>query len=167
MLAETHRQLGETEAERQVLTRLAERDDKALGAYQRLMELADADGDWPVVIQNARRYLAVNPLAPLPYRHLARAAEEAGQAGTAVGAYRALLELDPPNPAEVHFQLARQLHQAGDPAARRHLLCALEDAPRNRAALRFLLELEAAETNRDPDTIAKPPLKSASHPDSK
>lgn len=167
MLAETHRQLGETDAERQVLTRLAERDDKALGAYQRLMELADADGDWPVVIQNARRYLAVNPLAPLPYRHLARAAEEAGQSDTAVGAYRALLELDPPNPAAVHFQLARQLHQAGDPAARRHLLCALEDAPRNRAALRFLLELEAAETGGKRDTIAEPPLGSPPNSDSK
>jgi hypothetical protein len=54
-----------------------------------------------------------------------------------------LLELDPPNPAEVHFNLARLLHRAGDPAARRHVLQALEDAPRYRAALQLLLQMDS------------------------
>ncbi len=130
------------------------------------MELAAQDGDWPVVIQNARRYLAVNPLVPMPYRLLAQAGEKAGQASTAIDAYRALIELDPPNPAEVHFQLARQLHRIGDPAARRHLLSALEEAPRHRAALRFLLELEAPATNRARHTSAAPAAALPLTPDS-
>lgn len=139
-LARVHRELGHTAAERQTLARLAERDDEALDAYLRLMELASEAGDWPVVAENARRYLAVNPLVPPPYRFLARAAEHLDDPATAIRAYRALLALDPANPAEIHFQLARQLHQTRDPTAHRHLLQALEEAPRYRAALRLLLE---------------------------
>jgi tetratricopeptide (TPR) repeat protein len=149
LLAKVHRELGETAEEQRVLARLAERDDKAVGAYQRLMELASASGDWAAAIENANRYLAVNPLVPLPYRFLAQAGEKTGQAHSAIRAYRALLELDPPNPAEVHFQLACQLRAVGDPAARRHVLRALEEAPRYRAALRLLLELSEASNVHD------------------
>src|SRR5207244_2254004 len=42
MLAAAHRALGETNAERQVLARLAAKDDEAAEAYQRLMELGAA-----------------------------------------------------------------------------------------------------------------------------
>jgi tetratricopeptide (TPR) repeat protein len=141
LLAATHRSLGETNEERQVLARFAARDDKAVDAYLRLMELGTAAGDWPAVVENAQRYLAVNPLVPPPYRYLARASEQLGQTKTGIEAWRALLRLDPPDPAEAHFRLARLLHQANDPDARRHLLNALEEAPRYREALRLLLEL--------------------------
>ena len=73
---------------------------------------ADGAGDTgqeigPPCITNAHRYLAVNPLVPPPYRFLARASEATGR--TAVPRSKPtgrLLQLDPPNPAEVHFQLA-------------------------------------------------------------
>jgi Tfp pilus assembly protein PilF len=138
LLAQTERALGDTNAERRVLTRLAELDAEAPEACQRLMELAADARDWPAVAQNARRYLAVNPLVPLPYRFLARAAAAQGQDKIAIDACQALLRLDPANPADLHFELAQLLHRAGDPAARRHLLQALEEAPRHRAALRLL-----------------------------
>jgi hypothetical protein len=57
-----------------------------------------------------------------------------------------LLQLDPPNPAEVHFKLARLLYRTGEPSARRHVLRALEEAPRYRAALGLLLEMENERT---------------------
>lgn len=142
-LAAVHRAQGDVQAERAALTRLTLLDDESLDAYLRLSELARDTGDWPVVMENARRYLAVNPLVPAPYRFLALAGEATADTAMAVGAYRALLQLDPPNPAELHFGLARQLHRLGDPAARRHVLQALEDAPRHREALRLLLELQA------------------------
>jgi len=156
MLAVVHRALSETNAERQVLTQLAERDDEAAAAYLRLMELGAAAQDWPAVSLNAQRYLAVNPLVPSPYRFLAQASERGGEPQSAISAYRALLQLDPPDLAETHFRLAQLLDRAGDPAARRHVLQALEEAPRYRAALQLLLEINKksppAKTNADEKT---------------
>lgn len=144
LLARVHRALGETNLERQVLSRWAAQSATAMEAYMRLLDLDAAAGDWPGVARNARRLLAVNPLVPQPYTSLARASEALEDFPAAIGAYRALLELDPPNPAEVHYRLARVLHRVGDPAARRHVLQALEEAPRFRDAYRLLLELERA-----------------------
>jgi tetratricopeptide (TPR) repeat protein len=84
----------------------------------------------------------VNPLIPAPYRYLARAAEESGEHGDAVSAYRALLLLDETDSSGVHYRLARVLAQTGRPQeARREVLRCLEEAPRYRDAHRLLLEL--------------------------
>jgi len=72
----------------------------------------------------------VNPLVPLPYRFLAQAGDHLQDPQTGIEAYRALLALDPPDQAEVHFHLAQLLYRTGSPEARRHVLQALEDAPR-------------------------------------
>lgn len=143
-LAAVCRALGDTPGERAAWTRLAEKDGEAPDAYQRLCELAAETGDWEAVRLNAERFLAVDPLVAAPYRFLAMAAENTSDAAAAVAALRALLALDPANPAEIHFRLARQLHRLGDPAARRHVLRALEDAPRHREALRLLREIHSA-----------------------
>lgn len=156
-LARVCRALEDPAGERAAWTELAFRDDEAVDAYLRLCELAADAGDWGTVRTNAERYLAVDPLVPAPWRWLARAAENAGDAATAATAYRALLELDPPNPAEVHFGLARALHRLGDPAARRHVLQALEEAPRHREALRLLREIHAASPRSAPAEPARPP----------
>jgi tetratricopeptide (TPR) repeat protein len=148
-LATALRALGETNAERQVLARYAGQDDDATDAYHRLMELAAAKQDWPDLRTNAQRYLAVDPLIPMPHRYLAQSAEATGDTQTAINGYRAVLFLDPPDPAEAHYDLARVLHRAGDPGARRQVLQALEEAPRYRAALQLLLDInhEPATTN--------------------
>jgi tetratricopeptide (TPR) repeat protein len=146
MLAEAHRVLGETNQELKVLERFTERDDSTIHAYLRLMELAREAKDWNAVLLNARRYRAVNPLVPIPYRFLADAAEKTGDTRTAIEACRALLQLNPPDPAEANYRLARLLHGVGDPAARQHVLQALEEAPRYREALRLLLEMSKQET---------------------
>jgi tetratricopeptide (TPR) repeat protein len=144
MLAATHRALGETNAERDVLTRWAEKDDEATDAYLRLMEMESSATNWPAVLLNGNRFLAVNPLITPPYRFVAQASERVGDAAAAIAGYRSWLELDPPDPAEVHFNLARLLHKADDAGAKRHLLQALEDAPRSRDALKLLLEMSGA-----------------------
>ena len=141
MLAAAHRALGETNLEREVLERFAAKDDEAQDAYGRLMELDVASKDWPSVQTNSLRYLAVNPLVPPPYRYLAQASEQTGDTAYGIAAYHALLQLDPPDLAEAHFRLAELLHKTGDPSARRHVLQALEEAPRYPAALRLLLEI--------------------------
>jgi tetratricopeptide (TPR) repeat protein len=141
LLAAAHRGLKETDEEREILSRFATLNADATDAYQRLMELAAAAQDWKSVLTNAARFLAVNPLLVQPHRYLARASEELGQAQQAIQSYQLVLALDPPDPPEVHFRLARLLRPADEPAAKRHVLQALEDAPRFRDAHLLLLEL--------------------------
>ena len=141
LLAEVHRTLNETNAERRVLEVYAERDADGVDAYLRLIELAALDEDWDVVRKTAEKFLAVNPLVPQPYRYLAKASEALDQPASAIQAYRTMLLLDPPDPAEVHYRLAKLLFQSGDPAAKRHVLKALEEAPRYREAHKLLLQI--------------------------
>jgi tetratricopeptide (TPR) repeat protein len=144
LLAAVHRALGETKLESEMLARLAAQDHEALDAYSRLMELGTASKDWQAVTKNAQRYLAVNPLVALPYRFLAEASDKNNDAVSAITAYKALLLMDPPDPANLLFNLAKLEYHQGDPAARRHVLQALEEAPRYRAALQLLLEIDAS-----------------------
>jgi tetratricopeptide (TPR) repeat protein len=136
--------LNDPQAERQALNQLVALNPDHAEACRRLIELARTNQDWEATARYARLHLAIDPLVPLPHQALADAAEHLRQPHTAIASYRALLQLDPPNPAEIHFRLARQLHQIGDPTAKRHLLQALEDAPRHRPALQLLLEVASA-----------------------
>jgi tetratricopeptide (TPR) repeat protein len=142
LLAAAHRGLKETDQERETLSKLATIDSTALDAYTRLMEIASEKQDWVSVTENAERFLAVNPLVPLPYQFLGRATEAVGQPKLAIAAYQTLLLLDPSDPAEAHFRVAKLLRQTGEPGAKRHVLQALEEAPRYREALRLLLDIK-------------------------
>lgn len=146
LLAEVHRGLKERAAERAALEKWAAQEADALDAYARLMAMAEDAKDWPTVVQNAGRYLAVNPLVATPYRYLATASEQLADTRTAIGAYERLLQLDPADPAEIHFRLASSLRKENDPAAKRHILQALEEAPRFREAHRLLLAIARAES---------------------
>jgi tetratricopeptide (TPR) repeat protein len=137
---------GATNAELAVLSEYARRDAAAPEVYARLMELCRSGGNWKAVKLNAERYLAVNPLVPMPHRFLAEATENLGELTEAIGAYQALLELGPEDPAETHYRLARALYATGNPEAKRQVLQALEEAPRFRAALKLLLEIERKST---------------------
>lgn len=154
VLARAYRELGHTAQEREVLDAWAEQSADAVDAYQRVMELAEAAGDWQAVRENAKRMLAVNPLVPAPHRYLARSAEQLDQPHEAIAAYRALLQFDTSDPVDAHFRLAKLLQAEGQPnAARRNVLMALEDAPRFLEAHRLLLELVEAE----PDSASGEP----------
>jgi tetratricopeptide (TPR) repeat protein len=142
MLATSLRALGDSAGERAALKKWADVDDEATEAYLRLMELGAAEKDWPAVSLNAERYLAVNPLVPAPYRYVAQAATATNDDSTALVAWQTLIQLDVPERADAHYQVARLQQKRGDAGeARRHVLLALEDTPRYREALRLLLEL--------------------------
>jgi tetratricopeptide (TPR) repeat protein len=136
-----HRKQGESEAERKTLVRLALLTNDTLDVYSRLMELEAARTNWTAVKRFGERYLAVQPLRPLAYERLAEAAEHLDDARSAVAAWEKVLQLDPPDPAGVHYRLGRQLSGYDAAGARRHVLMALEEAPRFRDAHRLLLEL--------------------------
>jgi tetratricopeptide (TPR) repeat protein len=144
LLADIHRTLNETNEEKQVLQKLVDLDADAADSLLRLMELQAADKEWSAVATNALRLLAINPLLPQPHRFRAQANEALDRPEEAIAGYRKLLLLDPPDPADAHFRLARLLFQARDPEAKRHVLKALEEAPRFREALHLLLEINRA-----------------------
>ena len=142
LLASVHRARGNAEQERQVLARWAELTADQVEVLSRLTELALAAEDWELARRTALRWLGVSPLLAAPHRAAAQAAAALGDAKLAIESYRALLQLDPFDPAEVHYQLATWLFRQGDrDAARRHALFALEQTPRFRAAQRRLLEI--------------------------
>lgn len=141
-LAQTYRELADGKSERATLEKLAALTADNTEALTRLAELAIVAEDWPALRKYADRLLAIQPLRPATYRWLATAAEHTDDAPAALSAWRALLALDPIDPAEAHYQLARLLRKTGDlAAAKRQALMALEEAPRYRAAQRELLAI--------------------------
>jgi tetratricopeptide (TPR) repeat protein len=154
LAAAAHRGLSDTASERTTLDAVASRIADATPAYLRLMEIGAAAEDWETVVANARRMLAVNPLVPAPHRYLAQAAEKLGQRDEAVRANRALLLFVTTDVAETQYRLAQLLRDSGDTAAaKRHVLLALEEAPRFLEAHKLLLELvpdQAAATSDAP-----------------
>ncbi len=155
LLAQAYRGSGDLENEIRILRELAKHDHEAPDVYLRLIYLDSAEERWDLVMENVQRYLSVNPLIPQPYRHLATTSEALGDPQQAMGAYRTLLRLNPPDPADVHYQLARLLHgDSQHPEAKVHVIKALEEAPRFRDAYRLLRsiggELVQAEADRPP-----------------
>jgi tetratricopeptide (TPR) repeat protein len=143
LLAEVHRNLGETVQEAQVLNALAILSGDTPDAYERLMEIGMEQKNWAQVAENAERYLAVNPLLGAAYARLGRACEELGQDEAALASYERLLLLDPADPVDANYRLARLLRQRDPVAAKRHVLEALADAPRFRAGHQLLLQILA------------------------
>ncbi|WP_196782094.1 tetratricopeptide repeat protein [Bremerella volcania] len=142
MKAQILKELGETQQELAVLEQLAKLRADAIDAYRRLAELHAEAGQWQSVVVNAKRIRAVNPLIQEPYLLLAKAGEQMDEGEVAIEGLSTLAVLHPYDPADVHFRLAQRLHETQqNEKALRHVLLALEEAPRYRAALKLLLEL--------------------------
>ena len=151
LLAQAHRHLDETEQEVQVLTDLAARSADAAGAYERLAEIGTEQKQWDQVVDNGTKYLAVYPMLGAIHWRLGQAHEALDQTKQAIESYRRLLRLEPSDPVEVHYRLARLLRPHDVVAAKRHVLEALADAPRFRQGHRLLLDI-LAETDTSPTT---------------
>ena len=123
LLAVTQRNLNETNAELATLQKFSIQESDFTGLYARLIELSEAQQDWAAVTKYANRLLAINPLISLPHRALAESGIASGNNEQAITAYRKLLLLDPPDPSEVHFQLARLPARAAVPKPRPSAKC--------------------------------------------
>jgi tetratricopeptide (TPR) repeat protein len=159
-LAEVHRALGEAEAEQGILRKLAARDGESLDVYERLMDLDAKRGDWKSTLENAERARAVNPLVLPPNEKQFTALQKLERPKEAINAGERLLKLSPPDPTEVHFELAQLLADGSPDAARRHVVQALEEAPRFKAAQQLLLKLgpsTKSEENAPEAVITKEP----------
>ncbi len=147
--ARVSRELGETEREIAVLNQLAEFNSDAIDVYRRLAEHYTEQEDWPAVIANVNRILSVNPLQPEPYRILAEAGERSDDLEAAIRGLKTLALMDPFDPADVHYRTASLYKKQGQlEEARKHVLFALEEAPRYREAHKLLLlVIEQLSTN--------------------
>lgn len=163
LLAQVHRQLGETENELTMLSELATQSSDAIPVFQRLAELHSNRQEWPAVARLAAQLIAVNPLLPKAQEYAALAAENLQQHDQAVRALNSLLEMEPIDPALLHFRLARALrHEAQFAQAKRHVLQALEEAPRYRAAQQLLLQIVAdAQSHVESDEVPPEPPQDA------
>ncbi|MDA1052901.1 MAG: peptidase MA family metallohydrolase [Planctomycetota bacterium] len=156
MLARVQRELKDTAAETATLQQIADLSADHTVAYQRLVDLATERDDWEEVRKNGERLLAVNPLLPAPHRSLVTAAEHLKDDHLATTSLNALLQMDPIDPADMHYRLGCALRRTGDlPAAKRQILMSLEEAPRFRAAHRQLLEIldELKENEAEPSAV--------------
>ncbi len=160
------RALGDKVGERRALELIAERNDHALDAYERLIELARAEKDWASVGLYAKKALAVQPMRSDVQQWRANAARHLDLPQEELAACRALLALDPVDPAQLHFRVAQLWHRMGNTTqAKRHVLQALEEAPRYAAAQRLLWELvqspatndNSSSDNKNPETHGATP----------
>jgi tetratricopeptide (TPR) repeat protein len=144
LLAATERNLRDTNAELATLQKFAAQESDFADLLSRLIDLSKQRKDWASVTNYAERLLAINPLSAVPHRALGEAGAALGNNESAITGYKKLLALDPPDPSETHYQLAKLLYARGnsDPEAKRNVLQALEEAPRFREAQRLLLDLE-------------------------
>jgi len=150
LLGRVYRQTGQTEKEVAVLSQLARLNDRALEVYARLASLHASTGNWDGVYEAARRFLAVQPMLPFGHEQIGLAAEQLDRPADLALSLSALLEMDPVDPAEVHYRIAKARQETGEKdIARRQVLMALEYAPRYREAQRLLLNLVQPERNGD------------------
>ncbi|MBU6301930.1 MAG: tetratricopeptide repeat protein [Verrucomicrobia bacterium] len=142
LAARAARGKGDEAAEANALRAWTRRSAAASEACLRLIELDRKTGNWAGAREAAGRQLAINPFLQPAHYALGRGAEAAGETDGAVQAFRKLLLLKPDNAAEVHYRLGRLLAPGDAEQAKRHVLEALLEAPRDLEAHRLLVELQ-------------------------
>jgi tetratricopeptide (TPR) repeat protein len=138
LLAQVCAKMNDTAAEKAALTTVTEHEGDAMDAVTRLLQIARDAKDWPAVAHWGDALVAIHPMAPDAWRALLDGQEQLGDKPAAIEAGQALLQLDPPDLASIHYRLARLMLPNDMEGARRQDLQALEEAPRFRAAYELL-----------------------------
>ncbi len=128
--------------ERETLQRIVAISCDDLPALQRLNELNRQAENWEDLAKTARLMLAAQPLVAAGHEALVEATSRQGDLAEGIQSLRALQELQPLDPAGLHYQLAQALAVADRlEEARREVLLALEETPRYRAAQKLLVDI--------------------------
>ena len=141
MLAEAYRRQGRFEDQGRLLAEHLQRSSDDFDAASELLALLIQQEQWRAAVKTGRYLMAVDPMQPAQLRQLVLAANKTDDRLLAQQCLHGLLELDPANAAGTHFRLAQLVRETDAEQARRHVLLALEQAPRYRDAHRLLLEL--------------------------
>ena len=121
-------------------------DGNAASALTQAAGIYRKRGDWTAAARMLDLSLYVQPYESQTYVALGEAAGEAGNWAEAATAYQVLVDLDPPDPAGAHYNLARAWHALGRNAeAKREVLRSLEIAPTFEKAQAMLLKLSGGQ----------------------
>jgi len=141
-LATLYAKVGNETKEREMLEMQIGMAPDLWRAHQRLAEFAESEQDWDAVDRHADAILAINPLMRIGHELKGAAAERRQRPEDVIAPLQALLELDPIDPAGLHYRLAvawENLEKRDE--AKRAVLKALVDAPRYQDALELLLRV--------------------------
>jgi tetratricopeptide (TPR) repeat protein len=127
------------------------RSETAWEANMMEVQLREKLGDTLGTRAPLERLLWISPYDVEIHAKLAELARRAGDHRTALRERRAIVALNPPDPIDARYELARALAATGDVAsARRELLAVLEQAPSFEKGQALLLELRAAQQRGTP-----------------
>jgi tetratricopeptide (TPR) repeat protein len=146
MLAQACNKLDDLAGEKEALTTVAAHEGDSWAAVSRLLEIADTEKDYAGMARWGEASLAIHPMGVTAWRALLDAHEQRKENAAGIEAALALLQLDPPDLASIHYRVAKMLQPTDPTAARRQVLQALEEAPRFRAAYELLATLPPSPT---------------------
>ena len=133
------------------ITRVTSRYETAWDANMMEVQFRETLGDTLGTRPGLERLLWISPYDVELHAKLAALATRAGDHRTALRERRAIVALNPPDPIDARYELARALAASGDVAsARRELLAVLEQAPSFEKGQALLLELRAAQQKASP-----------------
>ncbi|MDG1895243.1 MAG: tetratricopeptide repeat protein [Fuerstiella sp.] len=146
ILAEVYRRQEKTDQQSAVLAEHLQRSGDDLEAAVELLSLQVNAEQWTAALETSQFVMAIDPLQPdvLRQAHVVAAATESDD--LALEVLSGLLELEPADAARTHFLMAQILKSQNVEQSRRHVLLALEQAPRYRAAHKLLLDLAGTDT---------------------
>ncbi len=142
ILANIYRVKENDEEERSALVALTERSSDCREALLRLIEIDEKRSDWSSLEKWCEQMQAINPIRSDLQQMRSMTYEKLGNATKAAEALSACLDLQPTDPANVHYRLALSLESLGrNELAKRQVLMALEESPRYKAALELLVRI--------------------------
>jgi tetratricopeptide (TPR) repeat protein len=156
MKARIARELNDKPTEMATLTQLTELTSDNVPALLRLIQLYRETKEWERVERVSQSLMAVQPLISTGHEAWIEACEQLGKPHSSIASLRALQQLEPLDPAGLHYRLASAQFAAGQfDDARREVLAALEETPRYREAQQLLLKIVAARQSKPNNTEGK------------
>ena len=147
MLAAVYERQQRTEEQTAVLSEHLNHSGDDLAAALTLLTLYVEAENWEAAHSVGELVRAINPLHPTALRLMYQSASATENNEAALSALHGLLELDPADAARTHFRIASLHFSTNRTLARKHVLLALEQAPRYRDAHQLLLQISDSTEN--------------------
>jgi tetratricopeptide (TPR) repeat protein len=137
--------LGDAPAEREALVQLVSRAPSPREGLLRLIEMDHERAAWSDVLRWCELLVGIQPINDVLQDYRSQAATQIADYDKALRALKAMVAMDPIDPAGVFFRMAQaSAALKNNDQAKRYCLQALEESPRYRDALELLVQLRPA-----------------------